>query len=281
MKKILLTGGTGFIGTNILNQLSKKFKFTILIRNKKRIINKNVRKLYFKNLNHLNKLLKKEKFNTVIHCATLYKKIHETKDIKKMIEANIHLGNVILENSKFLNFKKFVNFTSVWENYDGVKNNPANLYAVQKIAFGNLMKFYRTKDKNIKYYNLYLSQTFGNDDNRKKLFNILKQNYRNSKITNLASSNFSMNVLNVKDVVVAVNILINKNIKSENFGLLNNSNTNILRLITKFNNNKEKKIKYNFLSHKILKEKNIKYKKLPGWKPKNSSLNDILKYIEN
>ena len=47
MKKILLTGGTGFIGTNILNQLSKKFKFTILIRNKK-ITHKNVRKLYFK-----------------------------------------------------------------------------------------------------------------------------------------------------------------------------------------------------------------------------------------
>ena len=143
------------------------------------------------------------------------------------------------------------------------------------------MRFYRTKDKNIKYYNLYLSQTFGNEDNRKKLFNILKQNYRNSKITNLASSNFYMNVLNVKDIVLAVNILINKNIKSENFGLLNNGNTNILRLITKFNNNKEKKIKYNFLSHKIIKEKNIKYKKLPGWKPKNSSLNDIFKYIKN
>ena len=38
----------------------------------------------------------------------MYKKIHETKDIKKMIEANIHLGNVILENSKFLNFKKLL-----------------------------------------------------------------------------------------------------------------------------------------------------------------------------
>ena len=103
MKKILLTGGTGFIGNNILNQLSKRFKFTILIRNKNHKTNKNVKKLYFKNLNDLNKLLKKERFNTVIHCATLYKKNHETKDIKKMIEANIHLGNIILENSKLSN----------------------------------------------------------------------------------------------------------------------------------------------------------------------------------
>ena len=35
MKKILLTGATGFIGSNILNELSKEFKITILIRKKK------------------------------------------------------------------------------------------------------------------------------------------------------------------------------------------------------------------------------------------------------
>ena len=49
MKKILLTGGTGFIGGNILNKLSKKFEFTVLIRNKKKILDKNVNQLYFKN----------------------------------------------------------------------------------------------------------------------------------------------------------------------------------------------------------------------------------------
>ena len=112
MKKILLTGGTGFIGGNILNKLSKKFEFTVLIRNKKKILDKNVNQLYFKNLDHLQYLLKKEKFGTIIHCATLYKKDHESKDIKKMIEANIHLGNIILENYQSLKFKKFINFTS-------------------------------------------------------------------------------------------------------------------------------------------------------------------------
>ena len=32
-----------------------------------------------------------------------------------------------------------------------------------------------------KFYNLYLSQTFGENDRREKLFNILKKNYKNSK----------------------------------------------------------------------------------------------------
>ena len=35
MKKILLTGGTGFVGSNILDEIIKHFEVTILIRNKK------------------------------------------------------------------------------------------------------------------------------------------------------------------------------------------------------------------------------------------------------
>ena len=34
MKKILLTGGTGFIGSNILDEIVKYFEVTILIRKK-------------------------------------------------------------------------------------------------------------------------------------------------------------------------------------------------------------------------------------------------------
>ena len=69
MKKILLTGATGFIGSNILNELSKEFKITILIR-KKKIINNEIKKIYFKNLKELDKLLKKKRFDIIIHCAT-------------------------------------------------------------------------------------------------------------------------------------------------------------------------------------------------------------------
>ena len=73
MKKILLTGATGFIGSNILNELSKEFKITILIR-KKKIINNKINKIYFNNLKQLDKLLKKKKFDIIINCVTLYKK---------------------------------------------------------------------------------------------------------------------------------------------------------------------------------------------------------------
>ena len=37
MKKILLTGGSGFIGSNIIDKIKKKFNVSILVRNKKHI----------------------------------------------------------------------------------------------------------------------------------------------------------------------------------------------------------------------------------------------------
>ena len=58
MKNILVTGSTGFIGSNIVRILKNKYKITALIRNKKKNKkNKNINYLFFKNNEHLNTIL--------------------------------------------------------------------------------------------------------------------------------------------------------------------------------------------------------------------------------
>ena len=54
----------------------------------------------------------------------------------------------------------------MWENYNGIKKNPPNLYAAHKQSFSNILNFYQKSIKDVKFYNLYLSQTFGKNDNR-------------------------------------------------------------------------------------------------------------------
>ena len=41
------------------------------------------------------------------------------------------------------------------------------------------------------------------------------------------------------------------------------------------------KIKFIWMSAKIIKEKMFNYKKIPGWYPQNSSIKDLIKYIAN
>ena len=96
-------------------------------------------------------------------------KYHNFEDLKKLSDSNILFGNVILENLEVMGVKKFINFSTVWENYDGKKDNYFNLYSVYKANFTRIINFYKKKLNNISFLNLIISDTFGENDKRKKL----------------------------------------------------------------------------------------------------------------
>lgn len=282
MNKILLTGSTGFIGSQFLKSLSENNKIYVTLRkkNKKILKNKNIVEVYFNNLNNLNNKLKKINVDIVIHCATHYIKQHEFSDINKLSESNILFGNIILENIKNMKVKKFINFTTVWENFNGEKDNFFNLYSVYKKNFSNLISFYNKKSNDTKFYNLFISDTFGEADKRKKIINLLRTNFKKNKCTSIVSRNLFLNLLNVKDIVAAVNMIIKKNIASGNYTLKNKKTFSISKIISTLNATSESKIHIKWISNKILKEKIYNYKALKGWHPINSKIGDIVDLIK-
>ena len=281
MKNILLTGSTGFIGSELLKYLSNYNKVYITVRKKYKINlnNKNINKIYFKSYKNLSHKIKKLKIDTVVHCATHYVKNHNFEDIKELSESNILFGNIILENLKIMRVKKFVNFSTVWENYDGKKDNCYNLYSAYKAGFCKIISFYKKENKNIKFLNLVISDTFGLGDKRKKLVNLLKTNYKRNLVTKVISKNLYINLLNVKDIVSAIKLILKKNYKSDTYILKNKNNFKIYDIIKKIEKYSQKKIKVKWLSNKIIKEKIYKFKTLKGWKPKNSDIKDVIRII--
>ena len=281
MKNILLTGSTGFIGSELLKYLSNYNKVYITVRKKYKINsnNKNIIKIYFNSHKNLSYKIKKIKIDTVVHCATHYVKNHNFEDIKELSESNIIFGNIILENLKIMKVKKFVNFSTVWENYDGKKDNCYNLYSAYKAGFGKIISFYKKENKNIKFLNLVISDTFGLRDKRKKLVNLLKINYKRNLVTKVISKNLYINLLNVIDIVSAIKLILKKKYKSDTYILKNQNNFKIYDIIKKIEKYSQKKIKVKWLSNKIIKEKIYKFKTLKGWKPKNSNIKDIIRII--
>ena len=281
MKNILLTGSTGFIGSELLKYLSSYNKVYITLRRKYKINsnNKNIIKIYFNSHKNLNYKIKKLKIDTVVHCATHYVKNHNFKDIKELSESNILFGNIILENLKIMRVKKFVNFSTVWENYDGKKDNCYNLYSAYKAGFGKIISFYKKENKNIKFLNLVISDTFGLRDKRKKLVNLLKTNYKRNLVTKVISKNLYINLLNVKDIVSAIKLILKKSYKSDTYILKNKNNFKIYDIIKEIEKYSKKKLRVKWLSNKIIKEKIYKFKTLKGWNPKSSNIKDIIKII--
>tara|TARA_B110001454_G_C12699140_1_gene425805 strand:- start:294 stop:1148 length:855 start_codon:yes stop_codon:yes gene_type:complete len=283
MSNILITGATGFIGSNILENTHKNNKVFLILRNKKnnKIFNhKNIKTIYYNNYEQLDKKLKKIRTEIVIHCATHYAKNHKVNDISKFVESNILFGNVILENLKIMKTKKFINFSTVWEDYNAIKNSNINLYSVYKKAYALIMSFYKRILPKVFFYEIMLSETFGFNDKRQKIINVLRKNYKKNMPTKINSSNLCINLLNINDIVNAIQIIIDKNIKPKKYILKNKTTYKISDLINKFNKKNKKKIKVKWLSNRIISEKIFKYATLKKWKPQQSKMEDVFNIIK-
>ena len=66
-----------------------------------------------------------------------------------------------------------------------------------------------------------ISDTFGKNDKRVKLINLLRNNYKKNIITKIISKNLYINLLNVEDIIYAVKLICKKNIKSDRYLLKN------------------------------------------------------------
>ena len=285
MKKILITGSNGFVGKNILIELLSKYKIYVTVRKEffrqRKRTDKNLLFIIFKNHNDLNIKLKKIKVDCVIHCATNYLKVHKSNDIHDLINTNITFGNIILENLNKMNVKKFINFSTVWQDFDGKENLPFNLYSATKSAFENIIRYYEIKLKNISFYNLYIGDTYGYHDNRKKIINVIKTRINGNKSINITSKNLFLNLLNVFDITNAIKILLRKNIKSGNYNLTNKSFIKISKVLDILRKKYNFKISLKYNSNRIIKFKIFKLKRLPYWKPVKSDTTDLIKFLIN
>jgi len=280
---ILLTGYSGFIGSNILDYFSKNNTFYIIVRNnsKKILSSKKVKIIKFKTFKSLNNELKKIKINTVIHCATHYVKNHKFNDLKNLNNANILLGNVILENLKTMKVKRFINFSTVWEDSDGKINNSENLYAAYKKSFSLIINFYKKVTPKVDFFELMIVDTFGKNDRREKIINKLKKNYQKKRVTKIISKNLYLNLLNISDILEALKIIIKKKVTSKKYVLKNSYYIKMQNLIETFNKKNKNKIKVKWLSNILIKKRIYPYDKLKGWKPKDSDIGNIINHIKN
>lgn len=285
-KKILLTGTTGFIGKLFLKKLLSKNIEVLDIVRKKNINNKDLlalKKKYPKKYNTIFyskysdlKKLERYKFDCFINFATLYKNKHEHREILEFVNSNILFPSILLDLIH-IKTKKIINFGTMMQHSSNDDYSPKNFYASTKSAFEMILKYYEKQIKDLKIYNLKFYESFHETDNRKKLIPTLIRNYKNQKSTDILSKKLYLNIIHTDDLFRAIFILLEKNLKSRDFQLLNKRNINIYNLINKFNFNNNNKIKINFLSSKnIMKPRTKTLKSIPGWNGGQDIENKIL-----
>lgn len=169
MKTILLTGGTGFLGSHLLKTLAEKnYQIVVLKRSfsdvkriKDVLLQKNIL-TYDLDKTALKAIFEQCCPDIVIHCATEYGRKPESVDA--VIDCNIIFPLKLLELCVKYQVKAFVN-TDSYFNKEGLSYPYLLNYSLSKKSLKLWLKEY---SKKLSIFNLILEHVYGEDDNADK-----------------------------------------------------------------------------------------------------------------
>lgn len=292
MNNYIITGATGFIGSNLVRVLLKNnSKITIITRKNSdysKILDiKDKLNIYEYNgdIIELVNLFNLINPDLVIHLASSFILNHRLDEIDKLIDSNIRFGTQILEAMKLSNCKKIINTSSYYQHYNNEIYNPVNLYAATKQAFEDIIYYY-SSEYNIKSITLELFDTYGENDSRPKILNLLN-NYANSKkVLDMSLGEQILDITYIDDIVSAYLKTIQLiSIKEDNipdkYSLISENRIKLKDLVRLYEQVTNKKINVN-LGAKPYRNRQImnpwdKGKHLPQWQARISISEGIKK----
>jgi UDP-glucose 4-epimerase len=313
LKKILITGGAGYIGSIVAEKL-KEYKIVIidnLSTGKKFFLNKKWKfyKIDLCNKEKVSDVFRKENFDAVIHFAASISVEESQKNPKKYLQNNYINTKNLINLSKKHNVKKFI-FASTASVYDSSKKNisesfkkyPLNNYGKTKLNCEEYLK----KNLNLKSFQYIILRFFnvaGSNNNytrgpipdlskhliRNICVNYIKNNYKILIYGNnykTSDGTCIRDFIHVNDLADICKLSLNKLFISKNIKTIINCGYgygySVLEVAKAFEKIVRKKIKIIFKNKRIgdpasVVCSNYKLKRFLNWRPRYNDLNFILR----
>ena len=286
IKTILISGATGFLGSNLLKRLvDQNYKVVILKRsfsNTERIDN------YLKKIKSydidkvmLDKCFLENNIDAFIHCATDYgrKKI----DPMQIIDSNLIFPLKLMEIAINNNCEIFINT-------DTILDKRVNSYSLSKSQFLDWFKIYSEKAICI---NIVLEHFYGPfDDKSKFVASIIKKLVNNESHINLTLGEQKRDFIYIDDVVDAFKIVL-ENITNVKNGFYSYeigtgkfiSIKKIVTIIKELIGNSTTNLYFGAIPYRTSEIMEPKMDLIPikkiGWKPMTKLVNGLKKTIES
>ncbi|KTT19289.1 NAD-dependent epimerase/dehydratase family protein [Pseudacidovorax intermedius] len=206
--KILITGITGFTGNALASALrASGHEIYGLSRTPERSADSSTF-YYDGTIDSISSALKRAQPKLVIHVASLFLVEHKRSDIENLIDANITFGTQLLDSMSECLIDCFITTGSGWQDYEGRRDAPVNLYAATKTAFEKICQYY-AEAKGIRTLVLKLGDSYGEGDKRRKILNLLVDAVTSGVELDVSPGDQLIAMAHVDDVVSAYTCAIN------------------------------------------------------------------------
>jgi nucleoside-diphosphate-sugar epimerase len=273
--KLLLTGATGFLGSQLLNELvNNNHEIVILKRSFSNTtrISSIIDKVISYDIDKINlkDIFKCHQIECVVHLATTYGRNGEV--ISDIVKNNLLFSIELLELS-------IKNHVSTFINADTLQNKNVSNYTLSKKQFVE-WGFMSSRLNEIEFINLRIEHLFGpGDDDNKFVYWIINQLLANTKEINLTNGHQKRDFIYIEDAVTAILSIISSPFKSgfSEFDIGTGYGTTVKEFVLQLKKEIEKKIKVdtklNFGAIQMRENEpieiianNLKLKSL-GWEP--------------
>ncbi|OXB07586.1 NAD-dependent epimerase/dehydratase family protein [Flavobacterium pectinovorum] len=205
IRNVLLTGGTGFLGSNILKRLINDNYFVIvLIRKKSDLYRiKNVEGSFElfcidDKLENLVGVFEKYQIDTIVHTATEYGR---NSLVSKILETNLIFPIKLIEHGLKSGLKYFINSDTFFGKKSFNGSSYLNEYIISKKYF---LDYLFNSSEELKVVNMRLEHVFGETDSDNKFVqNILNKLINNKKEILLTEGSQKRDFIYVHDAVGA------------------------------------------------------------------------------
>ena len=137
--------------------------------------------------------------DVVVHLAALYVAEHKPEDVVPLVRSNIEYGARLLDAMRVANCTAMVYAGTSWQHYRDEGYCPANLYAATKQAFSTLAEYYLDAAE-LRLLELHLYDSYGEDDPRKKLINLLKLSAESADKLSMSEGEQRIHLVHVDDL---------------------------------------------------------------------------------
>lgn len=264
MKNILITGGAGFVGSQVVKELAKKGKNTIVLDNfsvgLKTSIEKTATKIYEGNIldtQLVNTIITDNKVEAIIHLAALHYIPYCNEHVDEVMNTNVNGTSSILSATKGTGVKRFLFASSaavykpkLGPHIEEDTVEPVDIYGASKKMGEDLIKSF-CKIYGIDFTIMRLFNVCGRGDLTPHLIpEIIKQAKTCDTVT-LGNLDTKRDYIRKEDVACAfVTALANKNSFNETFNVGTGKSISVSDVFDMLNKSSQNKFKLKTVSFK-------------------------------